>query len=64
MFKERLMNKWITDDTLVKAINSVHVLDKRVVDLDTSKLNKSLTNNPKLKMTMDRFCRVNQSGLH
>jgi len=64
MFKERLMNKWITDSTLVRAINSVHVLDKQVVDLDTSRLNKSLTTNPKLKILMDRFDGVNNSGLY
>lgn len=64
MYKERIMNRWITDSTLVRAINSVHVLDKRVVDLDTAKLNKSLTTNPKLKMSMDRFDGVNKSGLY
>jgi len=57
------MNKWTTDSTLVRAIDSVHVLDKRVADLDTSRLNKSLTTNPKLRMSMDCFDGVNESGL-
>jgi len=63
LFKKRITNRWIADESLVKAIDKAHLIDKNVLALTTAKLNKALTNHPKLKMTMDRFDGVNDSGL-
>jgi hypothetical protein len=58
----RLTNTWVTDATIVKAINDIGVLP--AMDLDMAKLNKGLTNHPKIAGTMIRFDGSNDCGIY
>ena len=46
---------WVTDVSIVKAIKEVGVLDNNALDVDTTKLNKGLSSQPKIAGTMVNF---------
>jgi hypothetical protein len=60
----RLTDQWVTDTTIVQAIKDIGIMKKLVSDFDTAKLNKGLTNHPKIAGTMIRFDGSNDCGIY